>query len=236
MKLLLTAAKEDAIQPARFLEERGHRVLNLPLKKYAPVTDNARIKETFDGLDEYENIIHGSLRNVQFFWELIERSGIAEEIKNKVNFAMHQDVADYLEERGVPAILPKPGAKGIDVLEFMIRFKRLGNTLYPAGEATREEMPGLLEELGVPYNDLVIFREEPLDEEELNEFRIDAHTGDWDAVVFHSRSAVNRFFAAVPDMDLSQKEIIAINGQVGERLKEFEVAADRQVSGDWDGI
>jgi len=236
MKLLLTAAEEDAIQPIRFLKEKGHRVLNLPLKKYATVTDSSRIKETIDGIDEYENIIHGSLRNVKFFWQLAEEYGITNEIKNMVHFAMHQDVVDYLEERGLPAILPKPESRGIDILEFMIHFKRLGNTLYPAGEATREEMPGLLEELGVPYNDLVIFREEPLDEEELKEFRIDAHTGDWEGVIFHSRSAVNRFFAAVPDIALSEKEIIAINEQVEERLKEFDVPAQRQVNGDWGGI
>ena len=236
MYILFTAAAEDAEQPILFLKEKDYQVLHLPLMKYELLEEDEYIKDTFEGFDSYENIIHGSKRNAAYFWQQVLKYGKEEQVRQKLNFVIDEHTQAYLETIGVPAVLPRPKSKAIDVLEFMIRFKRLGMTLYPAGEATQEEMPGLLEELGVAYNDLNVFKERNLTENELNDARIDIQTGTWDSVIFHSRSSVNRFFAACPDFDLADKKVFVTNEKVTKRLRDFSSIEPIDIEGNWELI
>lgn len=236
MNILFTAAAEDAEKPVEFLQGKGFEVLHIPLMKYELLEEDDYVKDTFEGFESYQNIIYGSKRNASFFWEQVVKYGKEDEVRSKVNFVVDRDTQTFLEGVGVAAILPRPKSKGIDVLEFMIRFNRLGTTLYPAGEATQEEMPGLLEELGVAHNDLNVFRERNLTEAELADTRIDIQGKNWDTVIFHSRSSVNRFFAACPDFDLTGKKVFVTNEKVAARLNDFSGIDSIDIEGNWESI
>ena len=221
MKVVITTAIEDAHAFEEALLYLSHEVIQAPLKYYEIIDEDELITETFEGFSAYKNVIHGSKRNTEFFWMQVEKFNKVEELKTKLNFVIDPLTQDFLEKKGVPAVLPHAKAKPIDVLEFMIRFKRMGTTLYPAGDNTREEMPGLLEELGVAYNDLTVFRERGLTEDEVSNTLIDLQSKDWDGILFHSRSSVNRFFALAPEYDFTSKKVFALNQTVDDRLKEF---------------
>jgi uroporphyrinogen-III synthase len=236
MKIIITTALEDSRPFQEALNYLNHECLKLPLKKYALQEEDSFIRETFEGFEAYDNVIHGSLRNAEYFWQQIEKFEKEEELKQKVNFVIQPDTQSFFEEKGIPAILPHSKAKAIDVLEFMIRFNRLGTTLYPSGDNTREEMPGLLEELGVAYNDLVVFKERALDQEEVSATRLELKAKNWDAILFHSRSSVNRFFALDDATDFGGKKLLALHEPVAERLSEFGIKDVQQLNGELKNI
>ncbi len=236
MKVIITTALEDSKPFQDALNYLEHECFNLPLKKYTLKEEDEFIRETFEGFSAYENVIHGSLRNAEFFWDLVTNFDKKDELKTKVNFVIDPHTQNFLEEKGIPAILPHSKARAIDVLEFMIRFKRMGTTLYPSGENTKEEMPGLLEELGVAYNDLVVFRERALDEAEVSAARVELKAKNWDAILFHSRSSVNRFFALDDAFDFEGKKLLALHEPVAERLADFGIKDVHQLDGELKNI
>ncbi|HET6527260.1 MAG TPA: uroporphyrinogen-III synthase, partial [Balneolaceae bacterium] len=171
-----------------------------------------------------------------FFVEKMKELERLNDVRERLNLALNQQAADYLEEESIPAIHPQANGKAINVMEFMLRTRRTGNTLYPCGDQTKEELPGFLQELDMPVKELILFTLEGPKEQELMKFREDIAASGPDAVIFHSRRSVNRTLAAFPDLNYDDIWVISGDQAVTDKLKEKGIAADAQAKGSWESI
>lgn len=236
--VLLTAAIEDTEQ---FLakvqqEQEDISVFHYPLERYKAIEEDPGISNTLNKLDQFENIVHGSKRNARFFIEKVERLGLLQQARKQLNLALNQHAADYLEQEGIPAIHPQAKGKAINLMEFMLRVRRLGKTLYPCGDKTSEDLPGFLQELDIPVQELVLFTLEGPQENVLKEYQQQVTKKQPDVIIFHSRRSVNRILAAFPDLNYKQAHIISGDQAVTDKLEQQDIVADSQAEGSWDSI
>lgn len=234
--VLLTAATEDTEQVRKALVENDISVLQCPLEHYEHIEDDDTIIETLDKLDQFENIVHGSKRNAQFFTEAVKEHDVFEEARQQLNLALDQDAADYLETEGIPAIHPQAEGNAIDLMEFMLRVRRIGDTLYPCGDKTVEDLPGFLRELDIPVQELVLFTLEGPGKSKLEEFRKKISEQEPDTVIFHSRRSVNRMLAAFPGLAFQDINIVTGDKAVTEKLEKENIKTDLQAEGSWESI
>lgn len=234
--ILVTVAQEDFDRPENILKESGLDSLHLPLEHYLPVEDTGNIEQTFSQLDDYENIIHGRKRNAIFFMERVEQLDKLEEVQNTLNLALHQETADYLEEKGIPAVLPGQETRGIKLVEFMLRLQRYGKTLYPCGTHESEDIPGFLQELDIEVTELPLFELEGPGDEKLAEYRRQLAERSPDTVVFHNRRSVNRILAAFPNLDYEAVTVVSADSAITDKLEDKDIEADIVASGSWDSI
>lgn len=211
-------------------------LLHLPLEtyQYQPVAEESELVKA--GLEDYAFIIHGNLRNTRSFARWMDEEGLTEQARQRVNLAADQPTADFLEGIGIPAILPRKDAKPIDLLEFLLRISREGNSLYPTTEQKTEEIPGLLQELEMPVTEFTVCKEISIPAETLDEYRERVESAGIKAVLFHNRSSIIRVRKAFPELDLSSVKRIAGSRGVAEKLKEEGLEADVQAQGSWTSI
>lgn len=234
--VLLTAATEDTEAVRTQLEEWKSTVLHYPLEIYQPIEADEDIIDALDRLEEYENIVHGSKRNVRFFVEKVAEYEKMDETRNCLNLALNQRTADFLEDHGIPAVHPHSDGKAIDLMEFMLRVRRIGETLYPCGDKTAEDLPGFLQELDIPVKELVLFTLEGPEEEQLQQYRKDLASHEPAVIIFHSRRSVNRMLAAFSTLNYADAQIISGDQAVTEKLEDEDIAVAYQAEGSWESI
>ena len=236
--VLLTAAEEDSEHILRMIEEFDAEVevLHFPLEIYVRVDEQESINETFDELDDFDNIVYGSLRNASFFMEQVEERGRKKEVRRRLNLTLDEETAEFLEEHEVPAVCSFAGGRSINLVEFMLRLHRMGPTLYPCGSHKKEEIPGFLEELDIPVRELELFNLEGPPEERLHAYRNRLSQQAPDRILFHSRRAVNRTLAAFPGLPYDKIEIISADEAISRKLEEQGISVDRQGEGSWKSL
>lgn len=234
--VVLTAASEDTEMIREELEKGDITPLHYPLERYVAVEDDREILDTLNLLDEFENIVHGSKRNAQFYVKKLKEYDKLDEARDRLNLAVDQRTADYLEAEDIPAVHPHSDGEAIDLLEFILRIRRIGETLYPCGDKTVEDLPGLLRELDIPVEELVLFTLEGPEEKDLQKYRKDLAAHDPDIVVFHSRRSVNRTTAAFPNFNYETVHVISGDQAVTEKLEDENIKTDIQAAGSWDSI
>ncbi|HLR26326.1 MAG TPA: uroporphyrinogen-III synthase [Fodinibius sp.] len=234
--VLLTAAVEDTELFREQVQHENLSLLHTPLEWYRAVSDDRPVLDIVEELDRFENIVHGSKRNARFFIEKVSEAGRLDQARRQLNLAVDQPAADYLESKGIPAIHPQVQGRAINLLEFMLRVRRMGETLYPCGDKTKEDLPGLLQELEMPVQELVLFTLEGPEEEALAQYQKQVLTEEPDIVIFHSRRSVNRTLAAYPDLNYDEATIITGDQAVTDKLVKEEIDTDRQAGGSWKSI
>lgn len=248
--VLITAAEEDVEETLEAFSDHDLETLHLPLEHYVPVEDEEKTEELLGRIADFEQIAYGSLRNARFFLEAVRERGLLEEVRGRVNLTADPRTAAWLEEQNVPAIYADPGSFGqagpgsgrrqggraIDLMEFLLRLRRTGPTLYPCGLETPEELPGLLRELDMPVEELVLFKSEGPGEERLRSYRERLAARVPDTVVFHSRRAVVRTLAAFPELDLEAATVVAADTGITQKLRERGIDSDYEASGSWQSI
>ena len=222
LTLLATMAEEDALKLKQTARREELNLLNVPLERYE-MLDEAELpseQELLTLFEEREVAVYGLYRNAGFALELFREKGVLEEARTSlIHFAIDAATARRLEEEGIPAIHPDSGGKAIDLLEFMIRLKKIEKIWYPAGFEVEEEMPALFDELGVDYRRHPLYEKAGPGKERLEKMRHEAYQAKPHFILFHSRHAVNRLLAAFPDLDLGQSVLLALNRGTAEKLK-----------------
>ena len=234
--VLLTAAEEDSEEINRLLEDKEIEVLHFSLEKYIPAEDKKDIKDTFSRLPEFENIIHGSLRNARFFIREVKSFGRKEDVRKILNLTLDEDTATFLEESGIPAVCTYAGGKSINLVEFMLRLRRMGATLYPCGSHRKEEIPGFLEELDIPVKELELFHLEGPDDKELDDYRKRLSEKQPDVILFHSRRSVTRTLAAFPGLDYESIRTVSADKGITKKLKEKGIPVSDEADGSWESM
>lgn len=231
--VLLTTAEEDSAAVKKMLEEEGAQIRHYPLERYRGLDNEEEVLESLRDMTEYENVVYGHRRNAVFFLDFVERHNLKEAVKERLNFAVDNETAHFLEANGIPAVKPAEDAKAIKLIEFMLRIRRLGTTLYPCGTEQKEEVPGLLQELEIEVDEIPLFELTGPEDEELEDFRIDVMADEPEVLIMHSRHAVNRVPAAFPELNLDDKVVVSASPGVTRHLQKKEIQVNVEADGNW---
>ncbi len=235
--MILFTANKDIASPFLEMETvKTEQYLHLPLENYHYRVADEESEQVKHHLEEIAFIIHGNLRNTRYFIRWMREHSQEEAVQNCVNLVLDQSTADFLEAEGIPVILPRPDAKPIDILEFMLRISKEGQTLYPTSEQKTEEMPGLLIELDMPVAEFSVCEEKPLDEKQLEMYRKQVASTQLKAVLLHNRSSYIRCKTAFPGLDFSGLDVIAGSKGVAELLRDEGIKPACQALGSWRSI
>jgi uroporphyrinogen-III synthase len=235
-KLLITAELDEVSELLQEMSDTPTDLLHIPLEQYEYHQDDDQNSALLQQIDTFQFVVYGGLRNARYFLTWINNSGIKDEILKKVHLVMNEPEANYLEENDVPAILPKEGARPIDIMEFLLRITLNGAVLYPCAEGSSEEVPGLLEELEMPVAEFTICRSVPFDKNDIYAKREELEKAQPDVILFHSRGSVIRTRAAFPDLDISSKQIIAASAGVAHKLRQEGLEPNEVASGNWESV
>lgn len=233
--MLLTATSEDSEPIVRLFEKEEISLLHLPLERYVSLEERMGTDRLAEALEEAENIIYGHKRNAEFLIRMAKSRDLLEKIKQRVNLAADSYTATFLEEEGIPAVYPESD-KPIKMVEFMLRLRRTGPTLYPCGRHGKEEIPGLLQELDIPVEEYELYNLEGPAGEELDGFRRKILNAPPDLMIFHSRRSVNRIQAAFPDLDYDKIRLVAGDRGVSDKMEKLVMKPDSIAEGTWRSI
>lgn len=236
MNSILFAANADLAAPLIHDDEIKPRLLHLPLEEYSyfmPDEENKALNET---IDKFTFVIHGNLRNARFFVKWMEQSGVKDTVLNRIHLAVDRPAAEYLEQHGIPAVLPKADGKPIDVMEFILRISRDGHTLYPTAEGKTEEMPGLLQELDLPVSECTVCREITIEDAVLERYRQRISEKTPEAILFHNRSSYVRIKTAFPELNPANHTLIAGSRGMAEHLESEGFYVETHAHGTWPSI
>lgn len=214
-------------------EEAGNKLLHIPLEKTEYFTFEEEEKLLLNSLNEYTFSIYGGLRNAQYYFQWVNENNLKEQVNRHIHLVTDRPTQDYLEEQSIPAILPRENAKGIDILEFLLRISTEGSVLYPATDQHVEEIPGLLKELKMAVTEFTVCRERSLTNDELISSREEVTIRKPDAVIFHDRASVNRIKIAFPELPLNQLHVISASRGVTEKLRSENIHVHEEAGGSW---
>lgn len=214
-------------------EESAKKLLHIPLEKTEFFTFEEEEKAIDDSLSEYTFTIYGGLRNAVYFMQYVTEKDLMDQVKNHIHLVTDKPTQEFLESHSIPAILPRENAKGIDVLEFLLRISTQGTVLYPATDQHVEEIPGLLNELKMGVTEFTVCRERSLTSDELVASRETVTVRNPDAVIFHDRASVNRIRIAFPDLPLDQIQVISASRGVTGMLHAEGIEVDEEAGGSW---
>lgn len=234
--ILFTADRDTSAQFFLLELTKKKEFLHLPLESFKYYVNEEESKQIQDHIEEFSFIIHGNLRNARYFSEWMKQNSMVEQVRGRVNIVLDKPTAEFLEDFDIPAIQPREPAKPIDILEFMLRISKEGNTLYPTTENKTEEMPGLLKELQMPVAEFSVCEEVTLEEEILKDYKSEVGKNPIDIVLLHNRSSYIRVKTAFPDLDLSAKTIVAGSLGAAESMEKEGLKPDYLAKGSWASI
>jgi hypothetical protein len=231
--ILLTANKADCQHFFKKTETISDLILHLPLEKYEHHVESEISGIVTEKLGDFVFVVHGNYRNAQHFLRWAEENNLIDECKNRIHLATDPDTSALLETYSLPAIMPREFAKGIDVIEFMLRISTEGAVLYPTSDSHTEEIPGLLKELEMPVTEFSVCRERTITADELKKYREATETKGVKTVLFHKRSSITRIKLAFQNLDLHQTTNIAADKGVAEYLERENIPVTQTANGTW---
>ncbi len=232
-KVLLTANLADCQLFLNRTEMIKDRLLHLPLEKYEHYVEEEIAAGVGERIDEFVFVVHGNIRNARNFLRWAGESDLLEDCKNLIHLVSDPASSALLEEHSLPAIMPLKFAKGIDIIEFMLRISTEGAVLYPTSDSHTEEIPGLLKELEIPVMEFTVCRERTLTDDELKSYRMQLNNTEVSAVLFHNRSSVKRIKLAFPNLDLHRTKNIAADNGIAEQMEKEQVPVQELAGGSW---
>ncbi|MEX1212384.1 MAG: uroporphyrinogen-III synthase [Balneolaceae bacterium] len=235
-RLLLTADPLESTPFCKSMDEAGVDVLHLPLDRFDYDPDQEMEREILPKLDQFRYVIHGGIRNAAHFLRWIESSRLMDQMSTKIHLTHHVLAAQVLEEAGIPAVCPEGASRPIDVIEFMLRISGSGSVLYPVADGETEEIPALLDEVGIDCAEMGVSRPRSLESEELAEYRRRLRETPPDAILFHTRGSVLRTWTAFPLLKTTGAIRIAASQGAAWKLAKEGTEPDHQAMGSWTSV
>ena len=82
--VLVTQNQDESQKLIDILNQNGAEVVFCPLEKYESI-ENDQIQETLEKIGQFDNILYGSRRNAEFFFNHIYDESTLEKVLNRVN-------------------------------------------------------------------------------------------------------------------------------------------------------
>ena len=203
--VLFTAHSLNAEKVSSFCELAACQNLHLPLEQNKPFKEQEAVDYLFQEMGSFSNVMYDSVMHAQAFVEVLNEQSyeMKKTVKQLLHLVKDQDTATYLEANGLAPIQASTNGKAIEVMELLIRLKRLHPTIYPSVHGYYEEFPALMHELGAACTEIPLIEFTGPTSEQLTDYRNSVATNKPSIIFFHAPNAVVRTQAAFPDIDFS---------------------------------
>ncbi len=235
-KMLVTANEDEASGFIHQIKEQEIRPVHIPLESYTFGVDDQEMESLLKSMSQFRFVVCRGLRNTRYYLRLVEKSGHSDSFRQLVHLVPDRPEARLLEDSGIPAVMPREGGAAIDMMEFLLGIRAEGALLYPCSEESSEDLPGLLEEMEMPYRELHVCRPVSLKPDELDKARKRYQKEKPDAVLFHSRGSFVRTVTAFPELDLDKLKVIAASRGVAWKLRKEGVEPKITARGSWTSL
>lgn len=159
-RILVTRAKEQAIEFSKQIRSYGGTPVEIPLISIQRSKNKEEIKKTIEQLNSYDWITFTSTNGVKFFFEAFEEysSQPWEDITRPHIAVVGKKTLQKLSKLGIEVDLIPDQYDGDHLLEkFLEELKPEENVLLARGNLARNDLPKQLLERGVNVKDLVIY-------------------------------------------------------------------------------
>ncbi len=232
-RLLVTVSADSCGNFKKILDNESEHILHLPLENYQFEFQQEESDELISNLSTFSFVINGSLRNATHYIKWVHEKNLLNNVQELVHFSMDEPASVFLENNGIPSVMPRENAAPIDILEFLLRISLEGKTLYPTVDGKAEELPGLLKELEMDVMEFSVCKEIKLPPEILREYKKKVAKQKPDAVLFHNRSSLTRTRTAFPDLNLQKMKILSGSAGVTQALIELGIEPDFEADATW---
>lgn len=235
-KLLITADAHFAAPLLNKLRNLPVHPIHLPLESFTVRNDGSFGRQFHSALSQISFISYENLRNAFFFLKWCDTNGFRDHLNQFIHLCIDHTTAEFLESENIPAILPRPGAKAIDLLEFILRISKEGVVLSPGTMNRKQELPGLLQELELPFIEYDVCEEENINSHTVDSYQKIISEKKPDIILFHSKSSVNRTEAVFPELMSDNVIRIAANAGTAQKLNNKGYRPDEIANGTWPSV
>lgn len=220
--VLFTAHSLNAEKVSTFCELANCQNLHLPLELNVPYREQEAIDFLFRDIASFSNIMYDSVIHAEAFVQVLNEQEyeVKKAVKQLLHLVKDQDTASFLEQNGLAPIQASTNGKAIEVMELLIRLKRLQATIYPSVHGYYEEFPALMHELGAACTEIPLIEFTGPTPERLTDYRNSVATNKPSVVFFHAPNAVIRTQAAFPELDLNSTLNIAYDDTTAKKMKQ----------------
>lgn len=234
--LLITTDTHFSAPLLKLLTNLPVTPVHLPLESFSVRNDHSFNAQFKSALNEICFISYENLRNAFFFLKWCDINGFRNHLSQIVHLCMDPATAEFLEKESIPAILPRTDAKPIDLLEFIFRISKEGAVLSPGTKNRKQELPGLLQELELPFIEFDVCEEERISPDTVISYQKFISENKPDIILFHSKSSVNRTEAAFPELISDSVIRIAANAGTAQKLNKKGYQTDEIANGTWQSV
>ncbi len=196
-RIVVTRAREQAVDLVRALEEHGAEPVIAPVIRIQPLENLGALRAALTGLSAYRWVVFTSQNGVQIVFDRLVAWGLTPRVFASTKVAAIGTVtAEALTVRGVvPALVP-PEFVAEALAEALVR--EGGGTmvgarvLIPSAEDARETLAASLRQHGAEVEPIAVYRTVPV-QDDLSRLAADIRRGRIDAVTFTSSSTVRSF-------------------------------------------
>ena len=230
-RVLITQDRLESGALTSQLMKSGFDTVNLPLDIYFAVSEKESSYSIQEELQKVQTIVFGNKMSARFFMQLFGKELVLEKLRKKINLALTQEIALFLESFDIPAISAHPKTKPIDLIELMLRLHLLGPCLYPCGRHLSEELPGFFIELDIPCVEIPVYDRRGPNQDELADYRLNLEQNPPGYVIFHNLDSVRRTKIAFPGLNYEQINVISLHETISRHLMKNDISVDLE----WDG-
>ena len=232
-RIVVTRPEGQISRLKKMLENRGAKVLELPLIKIIPQEDRKLITETFAGIATYEWIVFTSANGAREFFKIFFKAFSDIRSFGPMRIAcVGEATAKVIRSFNLEVELIPEKSTAEDLAKELVATESLdsANVLVIVGNRNRDVLVGLLESVGHAIVDtLPIYQTDFADVIDCPD-RSDFVKNGADAVVFASSSAALSFIEQEEDLYLENSAIkpifCSLGPQTSKTLKENELSVD----------
>lgn len=196
--ILITRTIEQSAEVRRALEERGANVVILPMIEFAPPEDYGPLDAALRGISDFRWLFLTSQNAVRALTDRAEQLGISlpERTRGVRIAAVGPATAEAANRAGLRVTYTALKHQGTSLATELSGEVPGWQVLLPRGDRANPVLPEMLQHMGAQVTEIVAYRTMSVPEAEgVGGSSTDSVTGDIDAVLFFSPSAVEAFVA-----------------------------------------
>ncbi len=229
MKVLITRARSQAMEFAKYLEGYGFTPVFFPTIEVIEPDLWDEVDKRIARIDEYTDLIFTSVNAVKFFIQRFEKFFPIDKLKGKKFHAVGVKTKNEVEKYGFQVEeLPEKSDKE-NLFEKIFKDSKPGRKfLFPHGNLTDESFIKFLKDKGLDIDDVVVYKtiKPEVSDEMKIEIRRMLEGGEIKVITFFSPSSVANFFEIFEGIDLKKQKIAVIGETTLKECEKFGLKVD----------
>lgn len=227
--VLVTRTADASEEMIALLESRGARVVNLPAISIIDPDSWDDADRAITRLDEYDGIFFTSKNAVERFLRRVRE--ISADNQSRMHqleiYAVGEKTEEALEQAGF-RVTHTPEVFSAEALAESMADRQVAGKrfLFPRSNIGKDVIPTFLREMGAEVDEVIVYRNVPPQQQNLEVVRNALLHGEIDVVTFFSPSAVRHFLQMMGAKSLEQTRIAVIGPSTQSAAESLGLSVD----------